>query len=200
MTSETQTTKEKIKWTSWKLKNFCTAKNTIKKVKTQLIEWQKSFANSITDTRCISRIYKEVLQFTTKMSYNPRFKWAKILNRHLSKENIQMANKKMKRWSTELVIRKCKSKLLQGTSLVAQWLRICLPMQGTQVRALVREDSTCRRATKPVCHDQWTCALEPASHNYSTHVPQLLKPARLEPMLCNKRSHCNEKPVHHKEE
>ena len=30
-----------------------------------------------------------------------------------------------------------------GTSLMAQWLRTCLPMQGTQVRALVREDPTC---------------------------------------------------------
>ncbi|KAJ8797808.1 hypothetical protein J1605_017010 [Eschrichtius robustus] len=36
------------------------------------------------------------------------------------------------------------------TSLVAQWLRIRLPMQGTWVQALVREDPTCRGATKPV--------------------------------------------------
>ena len=40
-----------------------------------------------------------------------------------------------------------------GTSLVAQWLRICLPMQGTQVRALVLEDPTHCRVTKPVCHN-----------------------------------------------
>ncbi|KAJ8795140.1 hypothetical protein J1605_018486 [Eschrichtius robustus] len=39
------------------------------------------------------------------------------------------------------------------TSLVAQWLRICLPMQGTRVRALVQEDLTCRRATKCVHHN-----------------------------------------------
>ena len=39
------------------------------------------------------------------------------------------------------------------TSLVAQWLRIRLPMQGTRVRTLVREDPTCRRATKPVRHN-----------------------------------------------
>ena len=37
-----------------------------------------------------------------------------------------------------------------GASLVAQWLRIRLPMQGTRVRALVREDPTCCGATKPV--------------------------------------------------
>ena len=41
-------------------------------------------------------------------------------------------------------------KYLVRTSLVAQWLRIRLPMQGTRVRALVREDPTCRGATKPV--------------------------------------------------
>ena len=40
-----------------------------------------------------------------------------------------------------------------GASLVAQWLRIRLPMQGTQVRSLVQEDPTCRSATKPVRHN-----------------------------------------------
>ena len=39
------------------------------------------------------------------------------------------------------------------TSLVAQWLRICLPVQGTQVRALVQEDPTCHGVTKPVHHN-----------------------------------------------
>ena len=49
-------------------------------------------------------------------------------------------------------------------------------MQGTRVRALVREDPTCRGATRPVCHSYWACALEPVSHNYWAHVPQLLSP------------------------
>ena len=71
---------------------------------------------------------------------------------------------------------------------MAQWLRICLPVHGTWVRALVQEDSTCRGVTKPV------------SHNYWARVPQLLKPVRLKPVLHNKRSHCSEKPVHLNEE
>ena len=75
-----------------------------------------------------------------------------------------------------------------GTCLVAQWLRIRLPMQGTRVWALVREDPTCRGATKPVCHNYWACVL------------QLLKPVCLKPVLCNKRSHHNDKPAHHNEE
>ena len=43
-------------------------------------------------------------------------------------------------------------------SLVAQWLRIHLPMQGTGVRALVWEDPTCRGATRPVSHNYWAWA------------------------------------------
>ena len=45
-----------------------------------------------------------------------------------------------------------------GASLVAQWLRICLPMQGTRVRALVWEDPTCHGAAGPVSHNYWACA------------------------------------------
>ena len=44
-------------------------------------------------------------------------------------------------------------KMNLGVSLVAQWLRICLPMQGTRVKALVWEDPTCRGATRPVSHN-----------------------------------------------
>ena len=73
-------------------------------------------------------------------------------------------------------------------------------MQGTRVRALVREDPTCHGATKPVRHNYWACALEPANHNYWVHVPQLLKPTRLEPELHNKRSYHSEKPAHRNEE
>ena len=76
-------------------------------------------------------------------------------------------------------------KVIIGASLVAHCLRIRLPMQGTQVRALLREDPTCRGTTKPVCHNYWACVL------------QLLKPTLLELVLHNKRGHHNEKPAHH---
>ena len=78
--------------------------------------------------------------------------------------------------------------LLARASLVAWWLRIRLPTQGTRVRALVWEAPTCRGATKPT------------NHNYRAHMPQLLKATRLEPVLCHKRSHRNEKPAHRNEE
>ena len=73
-------------------------------------------------------------------------------------------------------------------------------MQGTRVQALLREDPTCHRATKPVHRNYWAWALEPASHNYWAHAPQLLKPVHLEPVLHNKRNHRNKKPVHCNEE
>ena len=47
----------------------------------------------------------------------------------------------------------CFMKIKMGASLVAQWLRICLSMQGTRVRALVWEDPTCHGATRPVSHN-----------------------------------------------
>ena len=73
-------------------------------------------------------------------------------------------------------------------------------MQGTQVRSLVVEDPTCHRATNPVHHNYWACALEPTSHNYWARMPQLLKPMRLEPVLHSKRSHRNDKPMHRNKE
>ena len=73
-------------------------------------------------------------------------------------------------------------------------------MQGTQIHALVQEDPTCHGATKRVHHNYWACALEPTSHSFWAHMLQLLKPVCLEPVLHNKRRHCNEKPVHRNEE
>ena len=70
----------------------------------------------------------------------------------------------------------------QKASLVAQWWRICLPMQETQVRSLVREDPTRHRAAKPMHCNYWTCALEPRSHSCWAYMPQLPKPAG--PIAC----------------
>ena len=91
-------------------------------------------------------------------------------------------------------------KITFRASLVVQWLRVRLLMWETRVRVLGQEDPTCCGATNPVHHNYWTCALEPTSHNYWAHMPQLLKPVHLEPVLHSKRSHCNEKPAHHNKE
>ena len=70
--------------------------------------------------------------------------------------------------------------MIIATSLMVQWLRIHLPMQGTQVQSQVQEDPTGHGAAKPI------------HLNYSAHS--------LEPVLCNRRGRCNGKPTHHAEE
>ena len=58
------------------------------------------------------------------------------------------------------------------TSLVAQWISVCLPTQGTWVQSLVEEDPTYCGETKPVYHNDQVDALEPASHSYWAHMPR----------------------------
>ena len=107
--------KTKIKkWDLIKLKSFCTAKETINKMKRQASEWEKIFANEATDKRLISKIYQQLMQLNIKkekQTNNPMKNLAEFLNTHFSKEDIQMANKQMKRCSTSLLLEKCKSKL-----------------------------------------------------------------------------------------
>ena len=75
-----------------KLKSFCTMKETISKVKRWPSEWEKIIANKAMDKELISKIYKQLLKPNSRKISDPIKKWAKELNRHFSKEDIQMAN------------------------------------------------------------------------------------------------------------
>jgi len=91
-----------------KMKTFYASKDTIKKMQ-KLKEWENVFANHKSDKSFVTRLYKELLQHNNMKTIH-FLKWANDMNRHFSKEDIQMANKYTKRCSTSLIIREMQIK------------------------------------------------------------------------------------------
>ena len=111
MSPKAKETKAKMNfWDFIKIKSFCTAKETVKKTKRQLTEWEKIFANDSTDKRLISRIYKELLKLNTHKTDKHNKIWGEDRNRHFSSKDIQMVIRQMKKCSSSLASGRFKSK------------------------------------------------------------------------------------------
>ena len=82
-------------WDFIKTRSFRTAKDTINKTKRQPTQWEKIFANDVSDKGLVSRIYEELLKLDTRETNNPIMKWAKDVKRDLTEEVIRMANMHM---------------------------------------------------------------------------------------------------------
>ena len=106
MSPQARDIKERInKWDLIKIKSFCMAKENSIKMKRETTVWENIFANDTSDNGLISKMYKELTQLHSRKTNNPINKWAKDLNRHCSKADIQRVQRNMKTWSASLAIK-----------------------------------------------------------------------------------------------
>ena len=88
-------------------KKVCTVKETVHKTKRQPTEWEKIFANDLSDKGLVSKIYKDLIKLNIQETKNTIMNWAEDMNRNFTKEHIHIANKHM---------RKCSASCHQGNT------------------------------------------------------------------------------------
>ena len=127
------------------------AKETLSQVKRQPSEWEK-IANEATDKELISKVYKQLLKLISGRIIDPMKTCSKGLNRHFFKEDIQMANKCMKRCSTSLIIREIQSKTTIRYHFVSE--RLVVLQESTSNKCWIGW-----REKRTFLHCWWECKL-----------------------------------------
>ena len=129
------------------------AKENSIKMKREPTVWENIFANDTSDKGLISKIYKEFTQLHFKKTNISNKKWAKDLNRHFSKEDIQGFQRHMKRSSVSLAIREMQIKTTMRYHLTPVRMAIINKSTNTKSWPGCREKAT-------LVHSWWECKLE----------------------------------------
>ena len=127
-------------------------------------EWEKIKANETTEKGLISKRYMQLIQLNTRKTNNPIKNWEKDLNRYFPKEDIQVANKHMKRCSTSLIIREMQIKITVRYHFT--WIRMAIIKKST--------NNKCWRGCGEkgtLLHCWWECKLLTATVEDSMEIP-----------------------------